>query len=78
MLPIHIYNWNNRNFVIQLIWKIFTILTFCFIAAVGFAQNDAQLAQQYMGNGEYDKAADIYKNYLTKMRMLIIKHITIV
>ena len=41
--------------------KIFTILTFCFIAAIGFAQNDAQLAQQYMGNGEYDKAADIYK-----------------
>lgn len=30
-------------------------------AASGFAQIDANLAQQYMSNGEYDKAADVYK-----------------
>lgn len=29
--------------------------------AVATAQTDANLAQQYMSNGEYDKAADIYK-----------------
>ncbi len=29
--------------------------------ASAFAQTDANLAQQYMSNGEYDKAADVYK-----------------
>jgi tetratricopeptide (TPR) repeat protein len=31
------------------------------LPAIADAQTDAQLAQQYMNNGEYDKAADIYK-----------------
>ena len=31
------------------------------LSATSFSQSDATLAQQFMSNGEYDKAADIYK-----------------
>lgn len=36
----------------------FAFFSFCYVS---LAQKEATLAQQYMTNGEYDKAADIYK-----------------
>lgn len=41
--------------------KLLVIVLLLMRAASGFAQIDANLAQQYMSNGEYDKAADVYK-----------------
>ena len=42
--------------------KFLTILfVLTAFSATSIAQSDATLAQQYMSNGEYDKAADIYK-----------------
>ena len=41
--------------------QILSILILIFTACITNAQTDATLAQQFMSNGEYDKAADIYK-----------------
>ena len=42
--------------------KFLTILfVLTALSATSFSQSDATLAQQFMSNGEYDKAADIYK-----------------
>ncbi len=42
--------------------KFLTILfVLTAFTATSFSQSDATLAQQFMSNGEYDKAADIYK-----------------
>ena len=41
--------------------QVLSILILIFTACITNAQTDATLAQQFMSNGEYDKAADIYK-----------------
>ena len=42
--------------------QLFLLIVFTLsLGSVAYAQTDAQLAQQFMKNGEYDKAADLYK-----------------
>lgn len=46
--------------------RYFIIGLLLILSTAGFAQTDANLAQQYMSNGEYDKAADIYKKLFSE------------